>query len=95
MPTLKSILTNSLSYDPSWGIWAEKIDGRFDLEKSEARFGQFAFDNGGMLDDYDLVGDNVSITNARDNYCGTDDDCENCYEEWAERFIEELNTTKV
>ena len=90
MTTLKTYLTTSLSYDPSWGLWAEKIDGKFELE-SDARFGQFVFDNGGMADDYELVGNNVSLTDSRDNYCGTDEDCENFYEEWAEQFVEELN----
>lgn len=94
MATLKTYLTGSLSYDSSWGIWAEKIDGKFEME-SEARFGQFMFDNGGMNDDCELVGGNASITDARDNYCGTDEDCEDFYEEWAEQFVGELNLVKV
>jgi len=95
MTTLKTYLTGSLSYDSSWGVWAEKIDGKFDLEKSSARFGQFIFDNGGMADNYELVGDNVSLTDSRDTYCGTDEDCEDFYEEWAEQFVEELNLARV
>ena len=91
MATLKTYLTGSLSYDSSWGVWAEKIDGKFELE-SDARFGQCVFENGGMLDDYELVGNNISIIDSRDNYCGNDENCKNFYEEWAEQFIAELNT---
>ncbi|MEG4484828.1 hypothetical protein [Microcoleus sp. D2_18a_B4] len=90
MTTLKTYLTGSLSYDQSWGIWAEKIDGRFELE-SNARFGQFVFENGGMADGYELVGDNVSLTESRDNYCDTDEGCEDFYEEWAIDFLQNLN----
>jgi hypothetical protein len=90
MAVLKIYLTGSLSYDSSWGVWAEKIDGKFDLE-SDARFGQFVFDNGGMNDDYELVGNNIFITDARNGYCDTDEGCEDFYEEWAEQFVEELN----
>ena len=89
MTTLKTYLTGSLSYDSSWGVWAEKVDGKFELD-SNARFGQFLFDNGGINDDYELVGSNAAITDSRDEYCGTDADCEDFYEEWVEQFIEEL-----
>jgi hypothetical protein len=95
MASLKTYLTDSLSYDSSWGIWAEKINGKFDLDNSEARFGQFLFENGGMDDSYELVGNNASLTDSRDNYCGTDEGCEDFYEEWAEQFIEELNLVKI
>lgn len=90
MTTLKSYLTGSLSYDSSWGVWAEKMDGKFELD-SDARLGQFVFENGGMADDYELVGSNESLTDSRDNYCGTDEGCEDFYEEWAQNFIQELN----
>lgn len=90
MATLKTYLTGSLSYDSSWGVWAKRVDGKFELE-SDARFGQFIFENGGMDGDFDLVGDNVSLVDARDNYCGTDEDCENFYEKWTERFVKKLN----
>lgn len=94
MATLKAYLTGSLSYDSSWGVWAEKIDGKFELE-SDARLGQFFFENGGMADGYELVGDNVSLTDSRDNYCGTDAVEVEFYEDWAEQFVEELNLAKV
>ena len=91
METLKTYLTESLSYDSSWGVWAEKINGKFELN-SDARFGQFVFENGGIDDGFELVGDNVSLTDARDNYCLNDEDsCEEFYEEWAENFVEKLN----
>lgn len=90
MTTLKTYLTGTLSYDSSWGVWAEKIDRKFDLEL-DARFGQFCFENGGMVDDYEPVGNNQFITDSRDTYCGTDEGCENFYEEWAIDFLQNLN----
>ena len=89
MTTLKDYLTDSLSYDNSWGIWAE-FEGKFELN-SDARLGQLCFENGGVLDDYKFVGNNIAIIDARDEYCGTDEGCENFYEEWAEQFVENMN----
>lgn len=57
-----------------------------------ARFGQFIFENGGVLDRFELVGNNEFLTNSRDEYRGTDEDCEDFYEEWAENLIETLNS---
>lgn len=88
--TLATYLTSFLSYDSQWGIWAERIDGKFELE-SKARFGQFIFENGGLLDEFQCVGNNESITDIRDEYCGTDEGCEDFYEEWAIEFIQTLN----
>lgn len=90
MATLKVFLIGSLSYDSQWGVWAEKIDGKFHLE-SEARFGQFIFENGGMLDNFESVGNNQFLSDSRDEYCGTDEDCDSFYEEWAEDLIWKLN----
>lgn len=90
MATLRDYLIGSLWYDKSRGIWAEKVNGKFELE-SNARFGEFVFDNGGMLDDYELVGNNMFISDSRDKYCGTDEDCEEFYEEWAINFLQDLN----
>lgn len=50
---LKDALQN-IQYDSSWGIWAKKIDGAF-TEESEARYGQLAFENGGLLDDFEFA----------------------------------------
>jgi hypothetical protein len=91
MKTLIDYLTGDLSYDSSWGIYAEKIDGAFKPE-SPARFGQRIFDNGGLLDDCEFFTSNESICDARANYCGQDDDAEEFYEEWAEQYIEEMNS---
>lgn len=44
----------TIQYDRSWGIWAEKINGRFTPE-SYARFGQRHFENGGISDGYEYV----------------------------------------
>lgn len=54
MSTLIEILTNTLQYDNQWGIYAEKIDGKFTPE-SPARFGQSQFENGGVLDNKEHV----------------------------------------
>jgi hypothetical protein len=51
----------------------------------------FFFENGGMDDDFELVGDNVSLTDSRDNYCGTEVVEVEFYEDWAEQFVEKLN----
>lgn len=46
----------TVNYDSSWGIWAQKIGGLFTTE-SESRFGQVCFENGGSIDDMDFVCD--------------------------------------
>ena len=53
MLTLEDALINA-NYDSSWGIWAKKINGRFELE-SPARYGQLIFENGGCSDEYELI----------------------------------------
>jgi hypothetical protein len=53
-----------------------------------------AFENGGLLDDYQPVGNNQLLTDSRDIYCGTDEDCENFYEEWAIDFVQSLNDSQ-
>ena len=90
MTSLKNFLTGSIAYDTQWGVWAKKVDGKFDLD-AEARFGQFVFENGGILDDFECVGNNEAICYQRDEYCGSDEDCTLFYEEWAEGFIHGLN----
>lgn len=73
MKTLQSILKSNLSYDSSWGVWAEVIDGEFKPE-SEARFGQRIFENGGMLDDFRKVGSNEWIVDRIQDYTDGDND---------------------
>lgn len=70
--TLIDILTGTLSYDSSWGIYAEKIDGEFKPE-SPARFGQRQFENGGLNDDCELFANNEYATDQMDNYLGRTD----------------------
>ncbi|HEY9824882.1 MAG TPA: hypothetical protein V6D19_05500 [Stenomitos sp.] len=91
MKTLKDILTGSLDYSSQWGIYATKIDGKFALE-SPARFGQRIFENGGLLDNSEYFSNNESTTDSRANYCGTGDDEADFYEEWAEQYLEEINS---
>lgn len=40
----------TIGYDISWAIYAERIDGEFTAD-SPARIGQRQFENGGVLDD--------------------------------------------
>jgi hypothetical protein len=90
--SLKDILLmGGLTYSSQWGIYAQKIDGMF-KEESLARFGQRIFENGGLLDDCCYFGNNESIVDSRDNYCGCDDDdASYFYEEWVSSYIDEVN----
>lgn len=85
--TLIEYLTDSLSYDNSWAIYAEKIDGQWKPE-SPARFGQRVFENGGLVDDCQLFNSNDSIVDARETYTDGDDDF---VQEWAEQYIQDMN----
>lgn len=85
--TLIDCLTGGLSYDRSWAVYAEKINGEWKAE-SPARFGQKIFENGGLLDDCELFGDNETLVDAREEYTEGDDDF---FEEWAYACIQEMN----
>lgn len=85
--TLIEYLTDSISYDNSWAIYAEKVNGKWTPE-SPARFGQRIFENGGLNDDCDLFNTNESIVDARETYTDGDGDF---VQEWAEQYIEEMN----
>lgn len=95
--TLIDILTGTLSYDSSWGIYAEKIDGEFKPESS-ARFGQRQFENGGLLDDCKFFLSNESAQDRLDSLTGytdgTAEEREHVDEflhEAAEMLIDEIN----
>jgi hypothetical protein len=85
--TLIEYLTDSVSYDSSWAIYAERVEGKWKPE-SFARFGQCIYENGGLMDDCELFRTNESIVNAREAYTEGDDEF---IQEWAERYIEEMN----
>lgn len=68
MRTLIEILTGFISYDSSWAIYAQKIDGEF-REESPARFGQRQFDNGGLLDDCEFFSANDIAVDAIEQWC--------------------------
>ena len=68
MATLKELASN-ISYDSSWGIWAELIDGKFTAD-SQARYGQRQFENGGVLDGFEFVADGVQIRDHADDFAG-------------------------
>lgn len=72
MATLKD-LASSISYDSSWGIWAELINGKFAAE-SQARYGQRQFENGGLLDGFEFFADGEKIGDSIAEYCDGDDD---------------------
>lgn len=85
--TLIEILSGSISYDSSWAIYAEKIDGKF-TDESPARFGQRVFENGGVLDDCELFAVNETACDSREEYTEGDEEFN---AEWAGQFIEEVN----
>jgi hypothetical protein len=58
--TLLDIMTGDLSYDSSWGVFAERIDGKFKPE-SRARMGQRRFESGGVADEYYFFASNKRI----------------------------------
>jgi hypothetical protein len=70
--TLKD-LASSISYDSSWGIWAELIDGKF-APQSQARYGQRQFENGGLLDEFKFFADGEKIGDSIAEYCNGDND---------------------
>ena len=86
--TLIEILTGSVSYDSSWAVYAEKIDGEFRGD-SPARFGQQIFENGGLMDDCEFFASNESIVDAIEGWTEGDEDADR--EEGAEMLISEVN----
>lgn len=68
MATLKELASN-ISYDSSWAIWAELIDGKFTAD-SQARYGQRQFENGGILDGFEFFADGVQIRDNADEFAG-------------------------
>jgi hypothetical protein len=71
MATLKE-LASSISYDSSWGIWAELIDGKFTAD-SQARYGQRQFENGGVLDGFEFFADGQKIVDNASDFAGDND----------------------
>ena len=78
MATLSEMLTGSLSYDSSWAVYAEKIDGEFKPE-SPARFGQKVFEDGGLLDDCEKFGANDWIVDQMNDWYGSFELSENIH----------------
>ena len=72
MATLKELASN-ISYDSSWGIWAELVEGKFTAD-SQARYGQRQFENGGLLDEFEFFADGEKIGDSISEYCDGDDD---------------------
>ncbi|WP_088893185.1 hypothetical protein [Leptolyngbya ohadii] len=71
--TLLQILTGGISYDQSWAIYAERINGEFKPE-SPARFGQRIFENGGVNDDCEIFTVNDQAVEFINCYTEGDDD---------------------
>ena len=69
---LEEALKN-IQYDRSWGIYAEKIDGKFTLE-SPARYGRVIFENGGLLDDKEYVCNGEFPSDKRVEWCEDSED---------------------
>lgn len=87
MKTLLEIMTGGLSYDSSWAVYAQKIDGKFTAD-SPARFGQRIFDNGGVLDDCEYFAANDRIVDSIQAWSDGDQDFT---EEAAVMLIDEIN----
>lgn len=84
---LIDLLCGDLSYDSQWGIYAEKINGKWE-SNSPARLGQRVFENGGLLDACEFFASNSCVVDFREGYSDGDS---NFYEEWAADYIQELN----
>lgn len=74
-------INQSISCDSSLAVYAEKINGQFQLN-SECRFGQRVFENGGVLDDCELFMVNDAIVHELLLYADND-------EEWLEENLDE------
>lgn len=94
--TLRTILSGNLDYSPSWGIYAEKIDGEFRPE-SPARLGQRVFENGGKLDGFEFFDHNEAVTDQIHSYIfdGTeglesDEDKDAFYKQFLGEAVDEI-----
>ena len=79
---------SDVQYDRSWGVYAEKIDGRFEIT-SPARYGQTIFENGGLLDEMQFVCNGESPSDWAVEWCDgevTDDVWDD-----VDVFIDEIN----
>jgi hypothetical protein len=61
---LINVLATLISYDSSQGIWVDPIS-------FEYRFGQFIFENGGVLDSKICIGSLESLIDAQSSYAGS------------------------
>ena len=57
--TVASIIKSGVSYDSSWGIYADGCTAN-----AEARLGQTQFENGGVLDGKRFICDGVQLGDA-------------------------------
>jgi len=80
-------LHSKIAYDPQWGVWAEKINGEFNLE-SNCRFGQLMFENGGRLDGMEFLATNERIVDAISGWADGNEELEG---EGLTQFIDEMN----
>jgi len=82
---------SDVQYDRNWGVYAEKIDGRFDVA-SPARYGQTIFENGGLLDDMTFVCNGEAPSDWAVEWC----DGEVTDDVWDDLdvFIDEINDSQ-
>lgn len=66
--TLESIIRSGVSYDDSWGIYADDCRA-----EAEARIGQTAFEGGGLLDGKTLVCTGKQLGDAIQRYTDGED----------------------
>ena len=93
-----------MGVDSGQGIWVHVEDGEITLN-SLCRFGQFVFENGGVLDEYVGIGSFEDITDFVHSYCGdevffcSDQDYmkyhepmfKEAFQEYLDKTVEEIN----
>lgn len=67
--TLASLIESGISYDNTFAIYAK---GQY--PDVSVRLGQTQFENGGLLDDYEMVATNMSILDYLQDWTDGDDD---------------------
>jgi hypothetical protein len=86
----------NISYDHTWGIWAEVSEPNEDgadgglFENSPARYGQLHLENGGLLDGWIFVCHGEFPSDRLVDWCDGDDECDWDYN-FTDQFLQEIN----
>ena len=87
-----STALQNVRYDNSWGVYAEKIDGQFNVD-SPARYGETLFENGGLLDDMEFVCNGEAPSNWAVEWCGEDEVTDDVWDD-LDVFVDEINESQ-